>query len=203
MAEEVGVMTRAGGRRSARRSANELARVVSLAGLSLLLAGGVALPVVAGCGAGTRVGFVDMQRAINETRDGKQTKVKLREIYGERQRDLDKRQELLRQMEQRINAQKSNENAEAYDRDMSVYQAAVAELQSAYKTYQGDLEIREADAVKSIVVRMKELLAELAARDGYNAVIEVNEGGAFYYNKGLDLTAEVIRLYDERFPPAE
>lgn len=194
-------MTRAGGgRRGVQRSAIDGARATSLAGLAVVLAAGAALAVLAGCGARTRVAFVDMQRAINETRDGQQTKAKLREIYGERQRDLDKRQELLRQMEQRINAQKSNENSEAYAHDMSVYQTALAELQSAYKTYQGDLEMREADAVKGIVTRMKELVAELAKRDGYNAVLEINEGGAFYFDKGLDLTPEVIRLYDERFP---
>jgi outer membrane protein len=194
-------MRRARGGRGG-RSAIEGARAVSVVALALGLAGGAALPVLAGCGGRAQVAFVDMQRAINETRDGMQSKAKLREIYGERQRDLDKRQALLRQMEQRINAQKSNENAEAYSHDMGVYQAALAELQSAYKTYQGDLEMREADAVKGIVVRMKELVAELAARDGYKAVIEVNEGGAFYYEKGLDLTGDVIRLYDERFPPS-
>lgn len=194
-------MTRSGGRRAVRRSAIGGARAASLAALALALAGSAALPVLAGCGAGAQVAFVDMQRAINETREGQQTKAKLREIYGERQRDLDKRQELLRQMEQRITAEKGNANPDAYAHQMSVYQTGLAELQNAYKTYQTDLELREADAVKGIVVRMKELVTELAGRDGYKAVLEVNESGAFYYEKGLDLTSEVIRLYDERFPP--
>jgi outer membrane protein len=180
-----------------------VARALPLAGVALALVGAAVLPALAGCHAGPRIAFVDVQRAINETREGVQSKAKLREIYGQRQRDLDKRQELLRQMEQRINAQKSNANADAYAHELGVYQTGVAELQKAYKAYQDDLQLREAEAVKGIVEKMKSLLAEIAGREGYTLVLEVNEGGAFYYDKNLDLTLEVIRLYDERFPPSE
>jgi len=197
-------MTRAEVRGGVRGTAGRGARGVSLAGLgAIVLLGTIVLPWAAGCGARPRIAYVDVQRAINETRDGKQSKASLREIYGARQRDLDNRQDLLRQMEQRINAQKSNANADAYAHELGVYQTGVAELQKAYKAYQDDLQLREAEAVKGIVEKMKSLLAEIAGREGYTLVLEVNEGGAFYYDKNLDLTLEVIRLYDERFPPSE
>lgn len=165
-----------------------------------LLMVGLLLALLAGCGSQPRFAFVDLQRALNETSEGKQAKAHIRDVFGERQRDLNKRQEVLRDMDTRVKGQKSDANDEAYEHQMGVLKTAFADLQSTYQQYQTELERREGEAVQEIMNKMKGLLAEVADREKYRAVFEINEGGAFYYDKSLDLTDEFIRLYNERHP---
>lgn len=161
---------------------------------------GLLFALLAGCGGRSRIAFVDLQRALNETSEGKQAKASIREVFGERQRDLNKRQEVLRDMETKVKGQKTDSNDEAYEHQMGVLKTAFVDLQSTYQQYQTELERREAEAVQEIMNKMKGLLSEVADREKYKAIFEINEGGAFYYDKSLDLTDEFIRLYNERHP---
>ena len=187
-------------RRDARRETCSRVNALSTVGLFLLIVSGALVVPLAGCGSRSRIAFVDLQRAINETHEGKQAKAHIKEVFGERQRDLNKRQDLLRLMEQRIKGEKADANEAAVEHQMDVFKTAFADLQSTYQQYQTELEHQEAEAVNNIMNKMKGLLSEVAKRDRYSAILEVNEGGAFYYDKALDLTDEFIRLYNERYP---
>jgi outer membrane protein len=165
----------------------------------VLVAAIAAVAPLVGCGGRRQIAFVDVQRALNETREGRAAKEQIKAFFGERQRDLDKRQDLLRSMESRIKGEEANANAEAYAHQVEVLRTAFADLQLTYQAYQSEIQQREAEAVAQILKKMKGVLAEIAHRERYKAILEINEGGAFYRDEELDLTDELIKLYDERY----
>ena len=53
-----------------------------------------------------KVGYVDMQRALNETEDGRKAKAQLKKVFEERQKTLDKQQNDLKAMKESLEKQR-------------------------------------------------------------------------------------------------
>jgi outer membrane protein len=147
-----------------------------------------------------RIGFVDLQRALNETQEGQAAKARLKRMFTKRQTELDGLQERIKRMEEGLQKQKTVLSEDAYEKRVEAYRKAFIELQTTYVQYQRDLTERETKETGRILQQMQDILGEVGERDSYTAVVEVNEGGVFYYKKALDLTNELIRLYDQRHP---
>jgi outer membrane protein len=147
-----------------------------------------------------RFGFVDLQRALNETGEGAQAKRRLKSMFTKRQTELDKRQKRIKRMETDLQKQKGVLSEAAFAKRVESYRKSFVELQTTYVQFQRDLSERETKETGRILKRMQSILAEIGQRDRYTAIFEVNEGGVFYYRKSLDLTNQLIRLYDQRFP---
>lgn len=157
---------------------------------------GLAAPAV----AQVRLGFVDLQRALNDTQEGAAAKRRLKRMFNKRQGELDDMQNRLKRMEEDLKKQKGVLSDEAFEKRVEAYRKAFVELQTTYVQHQRDLSERETEETGRILKRMQTILAEIGERDNYTAIVEVNEGGVFYYRNSLDLTNELIRLYDERHP---
>lgn len=147
-----------------------------------------------------RLGFVDLQRALNETQEGNAAKRRLKRMFNKRQEELDTMQKRLKRMEEDLQKQKNVLSEDAFAKRVEAYREAFVELQSKYVQYQRDLTERETQETGRILKRMQSILAEIGERDNYTSIMEVNEGGIFYYRSALDLTNELIRLYDQRHP---
>ena len=150
--------------------------------------------------AQVRLGFVDLQRALNETQEGAAAKRRLKRMFNKRQQELDKMQKRLKRMEEDLQKQKGVLSEAAFEKRVEAYRKAFVELQTTYVQHQRDLTDRETKETGRILKQMQSILAEIGERDNYTAVMEVNEGGVFYYRNALDLTNELIRLYDQRHP---
>lgn len=157
---------------------------------------GLAAPAL----AEVRFGFVDLQRALNQTEEGQAAKRRLKRMFNKRQGDLDKMQKRIKRMEEDLQKQKGLLSDEAYAKRVEAYRKAFVELQTTYVQYQRDLTDRETKETGRILKRMQSILAKIGERDEYTAIIEVNEGGVIYFRQALDLTNELIRLYDQQHP---
>jgi len=146
--------------------------------------------------AQTRVAVVDLQRALNETEDGRRAKARLKRLFSRRQRDLDKRQNELKKMKEDIERQQNVLSKAALQKKLEEYQKAFIELQSTYVEYQRELAEQEARLTKSILERMQEILRRMGQTEGYSLIVEANEGGVVWVPTNLDLTDAVIQRYN-------
>lgn len=152
--------------------------------------------------AQVRIAVVDLQRAMNETEDGRQAKRRLEGIFRNRQAQLDRAQEELKRMKTEIEQQQEVLSQEALRTRVEAYQKALIELQSQYVEYQQELAEREAELTKRILDRMQDILRRMGQAQGYTLIIERNEGGVVWVPSNLDLTDSVIQQYNSEFPPS-
>src|SRR5690606_22954351 len=108
--------------------------------------------------AQTKIAVVDLQRALNETNDGRAAKTRLKRLFERRQRSLDEAQEKLKKMKEDIEKQQKVLSREAVEQRMEEYQKAFIELQAVYVEYQRELAEKEAQLTKVILERMTEIL---------------------------------------------
>ncbi len=146
--------------------------------------------------AQVRVAVVDLQRALNETEDGRRAKTQLKRLFKSRQKALDDKQNELKKMKEDIEKQKNVLSQPALQKKLEQYQQAFVELQTVYVDYQRELASKEAELTKVIIQRMESILRRLGQAEGYSLILERGEAGVMWVPTNLDVTDSVIQRYN-------
>lgn len=146
--------------------------------------------------AAPRLGYVDMQRVLDESQLGQQAQRTLQEKFAEPQRKLAQEEQALLKLQketQRDAALMSKETLEKRKREIQTrfekLQRAAAEVQQALAQEQMKLGAK-------IIKPAKKAIAALAKQKKLRAIFERNQSGLLYIDEGLDLTDAVIRRLD-------
>jgi len=166
--------------------------------LCVIVAGMVALMASAlEAGAEVKIGFVDLQRALNESEAGKAARrrfveemetlqVKLRdekERLDRQREDFDKKAMLLRDKE-RLSMERDLE-----DKGL--------DFKRKYEDYQKQLK-RTDDEYTGVILRdIEAVIRKIAEREGYTVIFEAQSSGVLYGDPAVDLTGEILREYNE------
>ncbi len=145
-----------------------------------------------------KIGVVDLQRAINETEDGRQAKKRLTKLFEERQKELDAAQESLKSQKAAIERQQDVLSEDALRKKVEKYQKDLMDLQNEYVDYQKELQTREQEFTGKIIEKMQGILRRIGQTEGYTLIIEANEGGVVWVPSNLDLTDVLIQKYNSQ-----
>jgi outer membrane protein len=160
------------------------------------LFGAAILPHAASAQAAQKIGVVDLQRAINETEDGRKAKDRLKKLFESRQQGLDKKQTELKKLKDELEQQKNVLARDVLETKVEAYQKQLVELQQVYVENQKELAEKEGELTKDIVARMERILRRIGQSEGYSLIVERGEGGVIFVPTHLDLTDVVIQRYN-------
>ena len=161
------------------------------AALGLLLVAGPAA-------AQSKIGFVDLQRALNEIDEGKAAKALLKKDFDEKQRQLDGKKAEFEKLRADFEKRSMVMNEQARRDQAADLDKRAMELQQTYQQMQGELMKREQEMTGGIFGKMRGLVHEIAAADDLQVVLEANN--LVYAQPALDLTNELIRKYNAKYP---
>ena len=164
--------------------------------LTLALATVILVGSASTAGAQGKIGVVDLQRAINETEDGRQAKRRLKKLFDERQKSLDAKQQSLKAQKDSLERQQEVLSEDALRKKVEKYQQDLMELQNEYVQYQQELSQKEAELTGKILEKMQAILRRIGQSEGYTLIIEGNEGGVVWVPTNLDLTDILIQKYN-------
>jgi outer membrane protein len=165
---------------------------------TLALAAVLAGPAAAGAQA-PKIGYVDLQRALNEIEEGKAARAVLKKDFDEKQKQLDARRTEFEKLQQEFEKQAVVMSDQAKREKASELERRARELGALFQQLQADLSKREGEATRGIFDRMGGIVREIAEADGFSMVFERNDAGLVYAPPSLDLTNELIRKYNARF----
>jgi outer membrane protein len=160
-----------------------------------ILAFGVLRPEISDAAGGPtkppKIGYVDLQRSLNETGAGKRAKGKLESDKKRKQDELDKKQKELQGFAAELDKQRVVLKPDVLRQREKELQEKYVKLQERYFQLQQDLAKQEAQLVREIFGKAAPIIQEIAKRDGYTMVLEKNEGAVLWADTTLDLTTEV------------
>ncbi len=142
-----------------------------------------------------KIAYVDLQRALEETEEGRQAKTKLKTDFEKKQKELDQRQEELKKMKGDLDKQAAILKPDALQSKQQELQQRLVSLQDTYMRLQKQLQEREAEETGRIFKKMSSVIAEIAKTEGVTYVLEKSTG-ILYAPPSLDLTNELIRKYN-------
>jgi outer membrane protein len=143
-----------------------------------------------------KVAVVDMQRAMNETEDGRKAKASLKKVFEERQKTLDKQQNDLKTLKESLEKQRDVLSRDVLAKKLEEYQKAFGELQTTYMEFQRELASKEGELTKDIIERMQRIMRRVGQTEGYSLVLERSESGVVYVPSNYDLTDLLIQRYN-------
>ena len=147
--------------------------------------------------AQVKIGYVDFQRALLETEDGKQAKAALEKMKVSRQQKLDDDQKKLRELQKSLEQQKAFMKEDVRKQKEQEFGAKLKALQMTFAKLQKELAAEEAKLTRGIIQRMGGILADIGKRDNYTMILEKSESRILWAQQSLDLTNQLIRLYNQ------
>jgi outer membrane protein len=164
----------------------------------------IALAVVIGSNmrgeaAGTqpsKIGFIDLQRTLQETKAGKTAKAKLEAQKTEKQKQVNEKKEALMKAKDEFDKQKLVLKPDAAAKRQQDLETQYAELQQTFMQLQQDLAKQEAQLTKDIFTKAATIIESIAKRDGYTMIVEKNEGAVLWGDRSFDITEEVDKRLD-------
>ena len=163
---------------------------IAFLGVSFVV-GGVVQANAANTTTAIKVGYVDLQRSLNETGQGKKAKAKLEADKKKKQTELDKKQKELQTFAAELEKQRVVLKPDVLRQREKELQEKYVALQERYFQLQQELAKAEALLVREIFGKAQPVIQEIAKRDNYTMIIEKNEGAVLWGAPALDITAEV------------
>ncbi|HEY8377109.1 MAG TPA: OmpH family outer membrane protein, partial [Nannocystis sp.] len=74
------------------------------------------------------------------------------------------------------------------------------EMQQVYLTMQQELAQQESRTLEDIYKNCQSIIDKLAAEKGVDLVLIRDESTVLYVEPGLDITAELVRRYNQKYP---
>ena len=151
--------------------------------------------------ADTKVGVLDMQRAISETNEGARATDALKKLFDKRQVELDAKQNgLLKDKGDLEKRCKSIPRADC-EKGMEDLQKKLMELQGLMSQYQGEIQKKQGEATQPILGRMLQIVKRIALDKGFDVVVD--RGASHWMRADLDLTELAIKMYntESNIPP--
>ncbi|MBI5827908.1 MAG: OmpH family outer membrane protein [Deltaproteobacteria bacterium] len=168
--------------------------------ISVMVCAFVALMAFArvGASADVKIGYANLQRALNECVAGVKAKDALKEEAKKLEDVLNLKQEELKKLKDEITKKGSLWNKETREQKEQELNAKAQDFQRQYMQYNDDLNKKKVSTEAQIIEDLKSVVEEVAKKKGYAYVFEKSVGGLLYAPADTDLTDEVIKVYDKR-----
>lgn len=147
-----------------------------------------------------KIAYVDLEKAINETEEGKAEYSKLKSDFDQKQTQLDERAEKLKKMQAEFEQSSLMVTGDAKMKKMQELQKELMDAQQLAAKLQKELFQKELEVKDKLLAKMVKIIEDISKREKYTLVLEKKEAGVLYSQSGDDITNEVIRLFNKQFP---
>ncbi len=147
-------------------------------------------------GTPVRIGYVDLQRALNESTAGKKAKadfqVKVQGLEGAlkgQKEELDRMRDQL----QKKSAVMREEERRKLETD---FEHKRLDLKRRFEDSQAELQRKDAELSTDIIGTLQKIIRKIGEEKGYTVILELNSSAVLYFQSSDDVTPEVITAYD-------
>jgi outer membrane protein len=165
--------------------------------VSAFLSGALALALFLFSGvasAQTKVGVIDVQRAVASTEDGLRAQATLKKLFDSRQQELNKKQTDLQKQREDIDKQAKVLPKDALTKRVDEWQKQMMDLQAIFLEYNKELEKKQKELTDPVFGKILEIVKRIATSENIDLVLD--KATVAYVRTDLDLTDKAIQMYN-------
>jgi len=173
----------------------------ALAGICLLGTSALRAQSAPAVAAG-KVGVVDVRSAIIATAEGKQASAELQSKFAPRQTELENLNKQINDIRQRLQSGQVTLSQDEKDRLQRQGETLARQLERKQNEYQQDVNDEQGEVIDRIGRKMVDVLNRYARENGFVAVFDFSGQNSplIYKADQIDVTQDVVRLYDQAYP---
>jgi outer membrane protein len=145
-----------------------------------------------------RLGFVDLQTVITQSKEGQTAMNTVKAEAAEKQKEISAKEAEIKQMDADLQKQTSVlSEAARKDREEEV-RRKLRDLKRVTEDFNRDLAKREGDMVNDLLKDLTIVIRDYGKEKGYTLIVEKGQSGVIYGNDAADLTKEILERYNTR-----
>ena len=148
---------------------------------------------------GIKIGFIDAQKVLENSKTGKQVKSRMEDYLKPRQKIIDDQKDELRRLEEDLNRQASVLSPDAKKAKEEDFRKKLSDYQKRAMELNDEVQSKKLEVLKDFNKKLEEAAGQIAEKEGYTFVFDKNaDGGSLVYARDTyDLTDKVIEQVDK------
>jgi len=143
-----------------------------------------------------KVGYVDLQKALNTSVAGKKAKDELGAKVAQYEVQMDARRDELTKAKDDLEKQALLLSAEARDAKERDYQQKLKDFKRFANDIKEELQRQDGTMTRKILDQVLTLVQKIGKEEGYTLIFENNESSLIYADEGIDLTGRVLEAFN-------
>ncbi|MGA3017938.1 MAG: OmpH family outer membrane protein [Bryobacteraceae bacterium] len=154
--------------------------------------------------APTRVATIFAQNAIVSTQEGQKAAAALAAKYDPKRRDFESKQAALQALRDRLKRGAATMSAAAKNELNQTIDARYTELKRLGEDIQSQVDEEQGNLLQTLGDKVVKVIDQYALDHGLAVVLDVSpqQSPVLWAAPGIDITAEIVRLYDKVHPVA-
>lgn len=148
-------------------------------------------------GEDLKIGYLDMQKAIQATSEGKSARGELEKIFNSRKTDLKKVEEDLQTKQEDFKKKEMVLSDEVKARKQTELQQDFLKYQEQLQKSQMEIQKKEAELTKPIIEGLRKAIDEIAKTEKYTMILEKSQQGIIWAKSEIDLTDRLVAEYEK------
>jgi len=151
-----------------------------------------------------RVGVINLQSAIVSTKDGQKAAGDIQARFNPKKADLDRRQGEISQLQEQLNRVRNTLGEDARQKLVREIDQKTKSLNRDTEDARAELDQEEQKIMNQLGSRIMAVIDKYAKDHGYAMILDVSspQTPVMYASNTVDITREVIELYDKNAPAA-
>lgn len=148
-------------------------------------------------GVELKIGYVDINKALNESDNGKKATKILEDMVNSKKPIFLEKEEELKKLEEELKKQSSVLTPEAKKSKEEQFNKLLRDYQRMLKDFNEELQKKQEEFTQEIQRDLIEIINKFAEEEGYSIIFEKGSSGIIYSPKKFDVTDNVLKRYNE------
>jgi len=171
-------------------------KIAVFAGMMFL---GLGIASVSWSADSIKIGYVDLQKALNLCEAGKDAKKTITEEVEKLQKSFTGKQRELEKLKEDLEKRASVLSESVRREKEKEYQAKLRDMQRLQRDYEEDVRRKDREHTERILRELEIIVKKLGDEGKYTLILERNQPALVYITGSLEITDEVIKIADRNY----
>jgi len=144
--------------------------------------------------ADSRIGFLNIQKAVSSTKEWKTKFVKFKEDFTKEKKRIKIKEQKIKVMLENLNKQSFVLDPELKKKKEDAFRKEKIEFERYVQDQNAEFGKKEKEMTQEILIKMMDVVKKIGKEKKYTMILE--QKVVLYHDKGNDLTGIAIRAYD-------
>lgn len=146
--------------------------------------------------AEVKIGFVDLQRVLSESKRGQEAKAKIEARGSELDKQFQQMQKEVQSLKEEIEKKGKLLSANVLKEKQKEYEQKLKQLETFVQNSRQELQEMEREAVAQILKDAEKVISDIGKKEGYTLILEKQRSFILFAPDEIDLTDRVIKALD-------
>ena len=152
-----------------------------------------------GLSAQLKIGYVDMQMALQKTSAGKAAKGQLEKELTAKKKSLEKKKSDLEKQRDDLQKKRDLLSPAALQQKAGEFQQEMLKYREEMAKGQLDIQKKERELTAPIFKNLSTVINDIAKEQKYDMILEKSQQGIVWAKKNMDLTSVVISRFEKKY----